>query len=438
MLRQLAIFALVLVSISNLVAELSVPAVFTDHMVLRRDQANKVWGWDEPGAKISVSFAGKKYKSTADEQGTWNVSLDPNAANSNPKTLSIKGTSRLEIKDVLVGEVWICSGQSNMRWILRKEVNGDLNGLAAANDMIRLFRVPSVGSQEPKNTFSKQWELCTPESAADFSAAGFYYGRYLQKTLGIPVGLIDNAWGGSAAGAWVNRKRLAAHPELGEINNHWKEREIFLTGPASETEHQAKLAEWEIAKKEAKDAGRWVPCKPLSPQQVLSGNQRPGNLYNGVLHATIGYGIKGVIWYQGESNVGRAKAYQSLLPLLMQNWHEEWGQGDFPFYWVQLADFPKEQDEPQDSNWAALREAQTMALSLPNTGQAEIIDLGEAKDIHPCNKYEVASRLVRWALVKDYGYHPYSRKPPHPIRRNRSAIGGNLRHNTVSCPTIPE
>lgn len=214
MLRKVVLIALFIFSASRLVAELSVPSVFTDHMVLQRDLANKVWGWGKPETKVTVTFAGKNHKGQTDDKGTWSISLDPSPANSISQNLSIKGSGKLEIKDVLVGEVWLCSGQQNMRFIRKKEVNGDLKSLASANNMIRLLRIPSHGIQEPQNNFDKQWELCSPDSTAEFSSIGFFYGRYLQEILDVPVGLIDNSWGGSAAEAWVRRDLIAEHPLL--------------------------------------------------------------------------------------------------------------------------------------------------------------------------------------------------------------------------------
>ncbi|NBX31047.1 sialate O-acetylesterase, partial [bacterium] len=225
------------------------------------------------------------------------------------------------------------------------------------------------------------------------------------QTLGVPVGLINNAWGGSAAEAWVNRDKLAAHPTLQKLHERWQQEEANYE--AAKAAFEKKLADWKLLADAAKADGKPEPAGKPDPRQHpdgrMKGNSRPGNIHSGVLTPSIGYGIRGAIWYQGESNAGRAHQYRTLFPFMITSWREEWGLGDFPFYWVQLADFKQEKAEPGESDWAELREAQTMTMkSLPNTGEAVIIDIGEGKDIHPKNKQDVAKRLARWALAETY------------------------------------
>jgi sialate O-acetylesterase len=353
-------------------AEVSLNNMFGDHMVLQQGIANRIWGRAAPGEEVSVSIAGQSKATKAAADGSWDVRLEPLTEYGGPHRLTVRGTNELSFNDVLVGEVWICSGQSNMEWPVALSNDADLEKAAANVPQIRLLSVPHVGSQEAQENFAEQWQVCSPETVGRFSAVGYFFGRQLHCTLGVPVGLIDNSWGGSAADAWVRRDKLAAHPTLKAIHDRWTKLE-------SE--------------------------KPDDNQ--MTGNQRPGNIHAGVLAPTIGYGIRGVIWYQGESNAGRAHQYRTLFPFMIQSWREEWNMADnreFPFYWVQLADFHAEQAEPGESNWAELREAQTMTLdALPNTGQAVAIDLGEGKDIHPRNKQDVAKRLARWALAETYG-----------------------------------
>lgn len=384
-------------------AELKLPAIIGDHMVLQQKQANPIWGWDAPGTEVTVSFAGQEKKATAGDDGKWTVKLDPLEANADPATLKIEGSSSRVVKDVLVGEVWMCSGQSNMGWTVSGDWKWQVESLASNHPNLRLITVPRVGTQELQDDFNGSWTAATPESCRSFSAVGFFYGRYLHEILGIPVGLINNAWGGSAAEAWVRRESLEEDPRFARLIESWVAREKQLQSAEEKARYEKALEAWKAKAEEAKAAGKPAPRRPASPDQLLSGNARPGNIFAGVVHPTLGYGMKGVIWYQGESNASRAHEYASLFPFMIEQWREEWGQGDFPFYWVQLADFRAEVDEPGDSQWAELRESQTKALSLPNTGQAVIIDLGEANDIHPKNKYDVAARLVRWALEKDYG-----------------------------------
>src|SRR5206468_9038251 len=239
-----------------------------------------------------------------------------------PHTLPITGKNKLAVDDVLVGEVWICSGQSNMQWEVKQANDGDLETKTAKFPKIRLISVPQVGTQEPQDDFKGKWEVCTPETAATFSAVGYFFGRQLHQTLDVPIGLIDDAWGGSACEAWVRRDLLE-----------------------KDTKYKPLIARWQQIEK------GFDAAKSTAKGNPLTGNARPGNIYNGVLKPTIGYGLRGVIWYQGESNARLAYQYRDLFPLMIQSWRDEWQQGDFPFYWVQLADFLPEKSEPGDSSW---------------------------------------------------------------------------------------
>lgn len=392
-------------------AELKLPAIIGDHMVLQQKLANPIWGWDTPGTTVTVSFAGQTRTAEAGADGKWTVKLDPVPANATPQVLTISGTSKRELQDVLVGEVWMCSGQSNMGFTLAGDWNGDLEAAASKLPNLRLIKVPQVGTQQLQNDFKGEWKLSTPESATGFSAVGFFFGRYIHQIVGVPVGLIDNAWGGSAAEAWIRRESLEKDPRFEALMRRTTQQETYLASDKAKSDYEAQSSRWREAAEKAKTAQKAAPRRPISPQQWLSGNARPGNIFGGVLHPTLGYGLKGVIWYQGESNAGRAAEYADLFPFLIEQWRKEWNQGDFPFYWVQLADYRAEKPEPGDSDWAELREAQTKTLKLPNTGQAVIIDLGEGKDIHPKNKRDVGARLARWALARDYGLSLPYRSP---------------------------
>jgi len=375
-------------------ADVSLNNMFGDHMVLQQGLANRIWGNAEPGEEVTVSIAGQSQTTKADGEGTWEVRLEPLSEYGGPHTLTVKGNNEITFNDVLVGEVWICSGQSNMQWAVNQANDPNLEKAAANFPEIRLISVPQVGTQEPQWNFKGTWTVCSPATVGDFSAVGYFFGRQLHQTLGVPVGLIDNAWGGSAADAWVKREKIASHEILKAIHDRW-----------------TKVEE----------------TKP-DDQRLMGGNQRPGNIHAGVLTPSIGYGIRGVIWYQGESNAGRAHQYRTLFPFMIESWREEWAMPDnaeFPFYWVQLADFRAEKQEPSESDWAELREAQTMTLdALPNTGQAVIIDLGEGKDIHPKNKQDVAKRLARWALAETYGRSEIACRSPRYTEMEKQ--GGKL------------
>lgn len=394
-------------------AELAMPAIFGDHMVLQQKLANPVWGWDTPGTVVKVTFAGQSKSAKAAADGRWEVKLDPLPVNASPATVTIAGTTSKTFSDVLVGEVWICSGQSNMQFAVKESYDGDLEALTAKHPQIRLISVPQVGTQDPKTDFKGQWQECGPQTVPSFSAVGFYYGRLLQQILDVPVGLIDNSWGGSAAEAWVRRDVLEQDARFKTLMAGTVKREAQLADPLAAQNFQTARDAWKKRADEAKAAGKpFAEPAPKSPADWLTGNARPGNIFNGVLLPTIGYGIKGVIWYQGESNASRASEYAELFPLMITHWRSEWKQGDFPFYWAQLADFKAEQPLPGDSDWAELRESQTKTLTaVKNSGEAVIIDLGEGKDIHPRNKRDVAERLARLALAQDYGIKIPHRSP---------------------------
>ncbi|MEM6690303.1 MAG: sialate O-acetylesterase [Planctomycetota bacterium] len=385
-------------------AEIKVSPVFGDSMVLQRDQPIHVWGWVESGASVTVSMDDRSISTEANDEGRFDVSL-PSMSAGGPHSLTISsGKESKTFADVLIGEVWVCSGQSNMQWRVANSNHADVEIASANYPNLRLIAVPNVAAREPANDFNGSWEACTPDSVQGFSAVGYFFGRTIHQTLGVPVGLINNAWGGSAAEAWVPEETLAEAPEMYDpLLERWEKL-------STNYDFEAELAKYEERRQ------KWVAngkkgASPRRPRNQLTGNHRPGNLYYGVLNPIIGYSIRGTIWYQGESNSSRAFQYRDLFPRMITKWRSDWNQGDFPFYWVQLADFRVEVEEPGMSDWAELREAQTMALSLPNTGQAVIVDAGEGKDIHPTDKQTVAMRLARLALTKDYGYKFASESP---------------------------
>jgi sialate O-acetylesterase len=410
-------------------ADVKLPSIFGTNMVLQRDQKDRVWGWAEPGEEVTVEIAGQTKSAKANPDGYWQVTLDPMPAGG-PHSMTVKGKNTLTFEDVLVGEVWICSGQSNMQWSVNSAKDADLEILTAKYPNIRLITVPNFGTQEPQKDFRGRWVPCRPDTVRNFSAVGYFFGRQLHQALGIPIGLINDAWGGSACEAWVRRDILAADPKYAPLLQSWEEREKNYARQKEESASKGESSKEEP--KQTKGQNR----RPQGLEAQMSGNARPGNIYNGVLKPTIGYGIRGVIWYQGETNAGRAYQYRDLFPLMIKSWRDEWDQGDFPFYWVQLADFMAESPAPRGSGWAELREAQTMTMDrLPRTGQAVIIDIGEGKDIHPKNKQDVAMRLARWALAREYGV-PISHQSPTYKSMKREGnkivltfdiVGGGLR-----------
>jgi len=404
------------------VADVSLSKIFGSNMVLQRGVEIPVWGWAEPGEEVTVKIGDHSATTKAGDDKRWDVKLPVHKAGG-PHTVTISGKNSITLENVLIGEVWVCSGQSNMQWSVDSADDADIEKLTAKFPNLRLITVPQVGTQEPQNDFGGEgWQACAPENVGQFSAVGYFFGRQLHQTLDIPIGLIDNSWGGSACEAWVRRDLLKADDRYNELLTRWVDTEKTYDHDKAMAVYQVKREAWQAKVKEARAAKKPIPNGPRAPRNILAGQHRPANLYNGVLKPIIGYGIRGTVWYQGETNAGRAYQYRHLFPLMIQSWRDEWKQGDFPFYFVQLADFRDESAAPQESGWAELREAQTMTLAkLPNTGQAVITDLGEAHDIHPKDKQNVAKRLARWALAKDYGIGIPYRSPEF----KSSEVNGN-------------
>ncbi len=379
------------------VAEVTLPNIFTDHMVLQRNQENPIWGTANANEKITISIASEKVSTRSDKDGKWRAKL-PSLPAGGPHTIKIRGSNRLQIEDVLVGEVWFCSGQSNMQLSVKDSYGAEVEIASANHPEIRLLSVQLHGTDVPQDDIEGTWQICSPETVPHFSAVGYYYGQILNAALNVPIGLIDNSWGGSSAEAWVPRETLEADDRYAEMLEIWDDR-VANFDEAAHEDYKRRYKEWGASG--AKDP----PMDWGKTQHPVTGQLRPSNIYNGMVHPLAGYGIKGVIWYQGESNASRAEQYLHLFPLMVNAWRNTWQQGDFPFYWVQLADFGSEVDNPGDNSWAELRDTQTRSMDiLSNSGQAVIIDIGEGRDIHPRDKRTVASRLARWPLARDYGY----------------------------------
>jgi len=397
--------------VSQAAAEVKLPAVIGPNMVLQRGTSGPFWGWADPDEQVTVSFLGQT-KTAKPEAATkkWMVRLDPLQAGG-PHTMTVKGRNEIVLGNVLVGEVWVCSGQSNMAMSVASSANAEPEIAAAKYPKIRLLTVPLLGTQEPQQDFQGQWAECSPQTVGRFSAAAYYFGRELHQKLDIPVGLIHCSWGGSSCEAWGKRSVLEKEPQYKPLLDRWEQTVATWDPVKAEENYKKALEAWKKKAAAAKAKNEPLP-KPLrKPQNPLTGQHRPANLYNGMLLPLIPYAIRGAIWYQGESNASRAYQYRDLFPRMIQNWRADWGQGDFPFYFVQLANYKAIKPEPADSDWAELREAQTMTLKLANTGQAVIIDLGDAQNIHPTNKQDVGRRLALWALAKDYGQDVVASSP---------------------------
>ncbi len=370
-----------------------VPAgILGDHMVVQRDLPVKIWGTASNGESITVTLADRKAATRADDRGQWQVSLEPLTAGG-PHQLTIAGGNTITFNDVLVGEVWICSGQSNMAWPVMRAMNAQNEIKEADYPRIRLLSIPRGPADEPRSNIEARWQICSPDTVGAFSAVGYFFGRELHKAVNVPVGLIDSSVGGTPAEAWTPRAVLEAEPDFAPIFESWQKR---IAQAAAEEKNQAGGRPRDQRRAASAPAARRGVDPRKSPQ-------RPTVLYNAMIHPLIPYTIRGAVWYQGESNAGRAYQYRKLFPAMIQSWRDAWRQGDFPFLFVQLANFQSSQKEPFASAWAELREAQTMTLSLPNTGMAVITDIGDPKDIHPANKQEVGRRLALAARAMVHG-----------------------------------
>ncbi len=385
------------------VANVRLPSIIGNDMVLQEGTDVPIWGWAEPGEKITVKFgiSSVAWSGVAGEDGKWMVKIDAGKAGG-PYEMAIEGSNTITLKNILVGEVWICSGQSNMEWPLKQAVNGEKEAAEADYPQIRLFVVGKRVSTEPQKNCSGRWQVCNPRTAAGFSAVGYFFGRELYKELNVPVGLIHTSWGGTPAESWMSRECLESDEDFKPI----LERHDNIAANYGEItkEYQMKLKKAEEEAARLKAEGKPTPRrpeieKPIGPDHPYS----PMGLYNAMITPIVPYGIRGAIWYQGESNAGRAYQYRELFPAMIKCWRDKWGQGNFPFLFVQLANWRAVKRLPSQSDWAELREAQLMTLSVPNTGMAVTIDIGDTDDIHPKNKQDVGKRLALWALAKTYG-----------------------------------
>ena len=364
------------------------PGIFSHNMVLQQGASVPLWGWADDGDTVTVTFRDQRV-STVAKNGRWLVKLKPLKAGG-PDTLTISNGKPLQLTNVLVGEVWVCSGQSNMDWPMKKAFQPDADIAAATNSQIRLFKVPKVKADVPQDNVEASWEVSSPDLVKDFSAVAYYFGRDLQAARTVPVGLIQTSWGGSPAEVWMSRDVLENNPRY--------KAEILGAYPEAHENFKRALAGFEeqkaLALKQKKE------FKQLPPRPVW----KPSELYNGMIAPLIPYAIKGAIWYQGESNAGRAEQYRTLFADMIRNWRRDWKQGDFPFLTTQLAPFKPIKPQPEDSDWAELREAQLLSTKvLPNAGIAVITDVGEEHDIHPTKKAPVGARLALAARGIAYG-----------------------------------
>jgi len=427
------LIVLLLASVGRLQADVQMSTIFGSHMVLQQGVKIPVWGWAEAGEVVTVTLGAHHVQTTADATGKWRVDLERVAATSEPLVMTVTGKNTLTFKDVLVGDVWLCSGQSNMEYGLFncvKRTDG------AVEPQIRTFCVTKAAALTPLDktefvpteigldTDFGHWQKENPVGPwGGFSAVGYFFGKEIHNFTQQPVGLIGSYWGGTPAQAWTSRTGLEQQPALTNYVNGLakltpEQRKKFpvnwadYVGAMKKWDKEARepydkqLRDWEAAAKKAQAAGQ---AEPPKPQLAYPRPANPGNvglstsLFNGMINPLIPYAIKGVIWYQGEANSYNGTEYGILFPALINDWRKQWGQGDFPFLFVQIANYGVPTADPTRGHWAWLREGQTKALALPQTGMAVAIDIGDPANIHPKNKIDVGHRLALAARHVAYG-----------------------------------
>lgn len=393
-----------------LFAELSVPHFFSDHMILQRERAASIWGKADAGAEVSVSFKGKSASVKAGADGKWRAQIETGAADATGAVLTISaGADKLEIKDVLVGEVWFASGQSNMFYTMNR--SPEYAGLIAESKhpALRMFNAPLVTAAENQDDIEGVWQASTPETVPGFSAVAFFFARKLHLELGIPVGVIKSAWGGKPVETFTSREALNTLPGTKELVDAMLKDEAGYDQAKADAAYATKLEQWKATMAAAKGKPdvdrRRLPKKPDAPKRPLLTEGKPGVLYAAMIHPFTGYTMRGAIWYQGEGNAkAGAVPYDQTLPLMINDWRKRWAD-EFSFYYVQLASYRAVSTEPGTPDpWALLQDRMRLVLATtPKTGMAITNDVGEANDIHPKNKKDPGERLARWALAKDYG-----------------------------------
>ena len=356
-------------------AEVKLPKIFSSHMVLQRDRDIPVWGWDTPGTDVEVSLGDSTASAKADDKGKWSVKLPPRKAGA-PLTLSVKGTTTAKYEDVLMGEVWLCSGQSNMEWTVNSSNYASSEIAAGNHPKIRHIKVQHNPKDKPQEDMnSSGWEVCSSKTVGNFTAVGYFFALSLQTELNVPIGLIGSNWGGTRIEPWVTPDGFKAVPALKDISDK-------------------------------------IDTFPHKNDKGQVNHQTPLALYNGMIAPLVPYGIRGALWYQGESNNGEGMLYFEKQKALILGWRKLWNDPQMPFLFVQLAPFDYTGNSASTSGLPFLWEAQTATLKIPNTGMAVTTDISALKDIHPRNKQDVGKRLALWALANTYGKKGFAYSGP--------------------------
>ncbi len=389
-------------------ANIKLPALFSEHMVLQSGETVPVWGWAAPDEKVAVEIGGQKLTTIADATGEWRVRLEPLPSGAK-LTLTVRGENSVVVNDVLAGEVWLGSGQSNMRLEVSRANHFEAEKTAANLPEIRMFTVNKNATTTTATDGRGSWQICNSNSVGAFSAALYFFGRELHQQLKAPVGLINSSFGGTYIQSWISLDAQKREPALQPfVDAFEKTIQTPFDDAAAEAELKKAMDEWQIHATKNKAEGKGEPRKPVKRTDPRVDQNSPANLFNGMIAPLIPYRIKGVVWYQGEQNAGSqapalADLYRLQLPTLIRDWRSRWNEGDLPFCWVQLPGIGKRPNGFQtESGFELVREGMLETLALPDTGMAVAIDIGEPDNIHPKNKQEVGHRLAVWALARVY------------------------------------
>ena len=431
-LRQMFALALTLV-VSTGWADVKLPALFSDHMVLQNNAAVPVWGWADPGEPVAVRIAGQTRTTVADNTGKWSLKLDK-FQTTTPVTLTVTGHNTIVVHDVLVGEVWLASGQSNMQLPVNDAMNAPQEKASANFPQIRMFTVERHASPTPQTNCEGQWVICSPETVGRFSAAAYFFARDVQQKLKVSVGIINASWGATPIETWTSMARMEGKPEFTPVFKPWAAKlKVPYDEDRAQSQYLHAMENWTNNAEKRKVEGKPVPPEHSKPVNPRFDKNYPANAFNGMIAPIIPYAIRGAIWYQGENNAQSeySRLYARQLSLLIQDWRQRWNQGEFPFAWVQLPNFqPKMNGSPVfDNKWSVIRECMLQTLSVTNTGMAVAIDVGEPEHIHPKNKQAVGHRLALWALAKVYGENiPWSGPLPAGQKINNEKITLSFTH----------
>jgi sialate O-acetylesterase len=394
--------------VGDLRADVTVAPLFTDNAVVQRDKTIPVWGAATPAEKIVVTFSGQRREATAGPDGRWIALLDPLAATTEGADLVVAGTNSITVRNVVVGEVWLCSGQSNLEWPVARADHAAAEIAAANFPLLRHVKINHTVADAPAATVATTgWQAATPQTVGAFSAVAYFFARDLHQKIGVPIGIVDVSWGGTPIESWMSPAALASSPAFAVVDLRWQQ--TVAEFPMRQREYDSAQASRTQGEAAARTRGKTAhdtflrqnprPIPPPGPGHPW----QPRSLFNGMINPLLPYALRGFVWYQGENNVDRPAEYHALFAAMITAWRSHFGQGDLPFFWVNLASF-RYPNDPTGLLAAALREAQTKTLAVTNTAQAVAIDIGDPNNIHPTNKQEVGRRLALLARHRVYGF----------------------------------